>query len=76
MGPDVSDPLHPRSGEAEPCGKGSGVSDPGTAGRARWSLAARGQMLEVCPRGNHRDDDIPFVSMIYIVFIEYPLKAT
>jgi hypothetical protein len=33
-------------------------------------------MLGICPRGNHRDDDIATVSMIYYVFIEYPLKTT
>jgi hypothetical protein len=31
--------------------------------------------LGICPRGNHRDDDIATVSMIYYVFIEYPLKT-
>jgi hypothetical protein len=33
-------------------------------------------VLGICPRGNHRDDDIVIVSMIYYVFIEYPLKTT
>jgi hypothetical protein len=33
-------------------------------------------VLGICPRGNHRDNDIATVSMIYYVFIEYPLKIT
>jgi hypothetical protein len=33
-------------------------------------------LLGICPRGNHRDDDIATVSMIYYVFIEYLLKTT
>jgi hypothetical protein len=35
-----------------------------------------GCMLGICPRGNHRDDDIATVSVIYYVFIEYSLKTT
>src|SRR5688572_26177204 len=31
------------------------------------SIRRRMCLLEVCPRGNHRDDDIPFVSMICIL---------
>ena len=38
--------------------------------------ALEGTLLGICPGGNHGDDDISFVSMIYYVFIEYPLKAT
>jgi hypothetical protein len=34
------------------------------------------ELLRIYPRGNHRDDDIVTVSMIYYVFIEYPLKTT
>jgi hypothetical protein len=38
--------------------------------------SASGRLLGICPRGNHRDDDIVTISMIYYVFIGYPLKTT